>query len=115
MSVHEFYRLKALITLEQVNTTNKTNAPLHTSSVVNTSNVTLTDNETQLLARGLGFCPSPRHIDWTEVTAEFDEFARRLRITEFFLTPSTPKAFGHHPPTETTRLMLTSSMLNLTY
>ena len=84
MSVHEFYRLKALITLEQVNTTNKTNAPLHTSSVVNTSNVTLTDNETQLLARGLGFCPSPRHIDWTEVTADCDEFARRLRITEFF-------------------------------
>ena len=82
MSVHEFYRLKALITLEQVNTTNKTNAPLDTSSVVNTSNVTLTDNETQL--RGLGFCPSPRHNDWTEVNADCDEFARRLRITEFF-------------------------------
>ena len=81
MSVHEFYRLKALIILEQVNTTNKTNAPLDTS-VVNTSNVTLTDNETQL--RGLGFCPSPRHIDWTEVNVDCDEFARRLRITEFF-------------------------------
>ena len=64
--------------------TNKTNAPLDTSSAVNLSNVTLTDNDTQLLARGLGFCPSPRHIDWTEVNADFDEFARRLRITEFF-------------------------------
>ena len=74
--------MKALITLEQVNTTNKTNAPLDTSSVVNTSNVTLTDNETQL--RGLGFCPSPRHNDWTEVNTDCDEFARRLRITEFF-------------------------------
>ena len=85
MSVHEFYRLKALITLEQVNTTNKTNAPLDTSSVVKTSNVTLTDNETQLFARGLGFCLSPRHIDWTEVNADCDEFARgHLRITEFF-------------------------------
>ena len=85
MSVQEFYRLKALITLEQVNTTNKTNAPLDTSSVVKTSNVTLTDNETQLFARGLGFCLSPRHIDWTEVNADCDEFARgHLRITEFF-------------------------------
>ena len=64
--------------------TNKTNAPLDTSSVVNLSNVTLTDNKTQLLARGLGFCPSPRHIDWTEVNADFDEFARPLCIIEFF-------------------------------
>ena len=31
------------------------------------------------------------------------------------LTPSTPKAFGYHPPTETTRLMLTSTLLNMTY
>lgn len=62
----------------------KTNAPLDSLSVVNLSNVTLTDNETQLLARGLGFCRSPRHIDWTEVNADCDEFARRLRFTEFF-------------------------------
>ena len=102
---------------------NKTNARLDTSSVVNLSNVTLTDNQTQLLARGLGFCPSPRHIDCTEVNADFDEFARRLRITEFFhdyttdnqSDPFHPKTFGHHPPTETTRLMLTSTLLNMTY
>ena len=31
------------------------------------------------------------------------------------LTPSTPKAFGYHPPTETTRIMLTSTLLNMTY
>ena len=71
--------------------TNKTYAPLDTSSVVNLSNVTLTDNETQLLARGLGFCPSPLHIDWIEVNADFDEFARRLRITEFFHDYTTDK------------------------
>ena len=71
--------------------THKTNAPLDTSLVVNLSNFTLTDNETHLLARGLGFCPSPRHIDWTEVNADFDEFARRLRITEFFHDYTTDK------------------------
>ena len=31
------------------------------------------------------------------------------------LTPSTPKALGHHPPTETTRFILTSTLLNMTY
>ena len=54
------------------------------ASVVNLSNVTLTHDETKLLARGLTFCPTPRQINWSEVTADFDEFARRLRITEFF-------------------------------
>ena len=65
--------------------TPNTNTPLDPSSVVNLSNVTLTHDETQLLARGLTFCPTPlRQINWSEVNADFDEFARRLRITEFF-------------------------------
>ena len=54
------------------------------ASVVNLSNVTLPHDETQLLARGLTFCPTPRQINWSEVHADFDEFACRLRITEFF-------------------------------
>ena len=121
MSVHEFYRLKALLTLEQVNTTNKTNAPLDTSSVVNPSNVTLTDNETQPLARGFGFSPSTRNIDWTEVNADFDEFARSLRITKFFhdfttdnqSDPFHPKSLWT-PPTDRD-VALTSTLLNMTY
>ena len=68
---------------------NKPNVLLDTSSVINLSNVTLTNNETQLLAKGLTFCPKPGLINWTEVSADFDEFARRMLITEFFHDHST--------------------------
>ena len=61
-----------------------TTAPLDPNSVVNLSNITLTHDETQLLTRGLTFCPNPRQINWSEVNADFDEFARRLRIAKFF-------------------------------
>ena len=68
---------------------NKPNVPLDTSSVINLSNVTLTNDETQLLAKGLTFCPKPRLINWTEVNVGFNEFARRMRITEFLHDQST--------------------------
>ena len=68
---------------------NKPNVPLDTSSVINLSNVTLTNDETQLLAKELTFCPKPRLINWTEVNADFNQFARRMRITEFFHDHST--------------------------
>ena len=42
---------------------------LDTSNVINLSNVTLTEDEKLLLSRGLTFCPTPRHIDWTQVTS----------------------------------------------
>ena len=50
------------------------NIQLDTNAVINLSTVTLTHDETQLLARGLSFCPTPRNIDWTEVRADFNEF-----------------------------------------
>ena len=57
-----------------------------------------------------------RHIDWTEVNADFDEFARRLHITEFFhdyttdhqSDPFHPKSLWTPSIAETTRLMITS-------
>ena len=78
--------------------TPNTNTPLDPYSVVNLSNVTLTHDETQLLVRGLTFCPTQRQINWSEVNEDFDEFARRLRITEFFhddVSSDEPNAF--HP------------------
>ena len=45
---------------------------LDTSTVINLSNVTLTEDEKLLLSRGLTFCPTPRHIDWTQVKADID-------------------------------------------
>ena len=47
------------------------NIQLDKNSFINLSSVTLTDDETQLLARSLSFCPTPRHINWTEVMADF--------------------------------------------
>ena len=43
-----------------------------------------THDETQLLARGLSFCPTPRNINWTEVKADFNDFSRRTHLLEYF-------------------------------
>ena len=51
------------------------NIQLDTNTVINLSNATLSHDETQLLARGLSFCPTPRNVDWTEVRADFIEFS----------------------------------------
>ena len=63
---------------------NNHNIQLDTNSVINLSNVTLSSDETQLLARGLTFCPTPRQIDWNEVRADINEFSRRMRLLEYF-------------------------------
>ena len=60
------------------------NIQLDSNAIINLSNATLTHDETQLLARGLSFCPTPRKIDWTELRADFYEFSRRMRLLEFF-------------------------------
>ena len=107
-------KLRSKNTKPLKNHLNKTKLPLDTSFGVNLSNVTLTNDETQLLARGLTFCPNPRRIDWRVVNTDFNEFARRMRITEFFHDSttgniytilSTLKVFGHLPLTETLILM----------
>ena len=59
---------------------NNHNIYLDTSAVINLSNINLTGDETQLLAWGLSFCPTPRHVNWTEVKADFSEFSRRMRL-----------------------------------
>ena len=64
---------------------NNHNIQLDTNSVINLSNTTtLSHDETQLLARGLTFCPTPRQIDWTEVKADINDFCRRVRLFEYF-------------------------------
>ena len=60
------------------------NIQLYTNAVINLSTVTLSQDENQLLARGLSFCPTPRNINWTEVRADFHEFSRRMRLLEYF-------------------------------
>ena len=60
------------------------NIQLDTNAVINLSSVTLSQDENQLLARGLSFCPTPRNINWTEVRADLHEFSRRMRLLEYF-------------------------------
>ena len=106
------------------------NIQLDTNAVINLSSVTLSQDENQLLARSLSFCPTPRNINWTEVRADFYEFSRRMRLLEYFhdypppppkqiSTHSVPKATGPLPYVGTLHLTLflmlsgmTSSNLN---
>ena len=50
-------------------------------------NVTLSNAEIKLLSRGLTFVPTPRRITWSEIQADLNEFARRLRLKEYFYNP----------------------------
>ena len=63
---------------------NNHNIHLDTSAVISLSNINLTHDETRLLARGPSFCPTPRHVNWTEVKADFNEFSRRMHLLEYF-------------------------------
>ena len=51
------------------------NIQLDSNTVINLSNVTAL---TQLLARGFSFNPTPRHIDWSEIRADFYELSRHM-------------------------------------
>ena len=60
------------------------NIQLDTNAVINLSNRTLTHDETQVLATGVSFCPTPHNINWTEVKADLNTFSRRMRLLEYF-------------------------------
>ena len=82
---------------------NNHNIQLDTNSVINLSNVTLSHDETQLLARGLTFCPTPRQIDLNEVRADINEFSHAcvywnistISLLRSTIILSTSKAPGH--------------------
>ena len=64
----------------------KTIANIHLdhSSVINLSSCSLSTDEISILSRGLTFCPTPRHINWPEVSADIYDFYRRMRLAEYF-------------------------------
>ena len=49
-----------------------------------------------LLSRGLTFCPSPRHIDWSQVKADINDFSR-LRLKEYFYDQDKNKDLKPNP------------------
>ena len=52
--------------------------------VVNLSSKPLNAAESSLLSKGLNFCPNPPKINVRELVEDLDQFARRLRIKEYF-------------------------------
>ena len=76
------------------------NIQLDHSSVINLSSSSLSADEISVLARGLTFCPTPRHINWSEVSADIYDFARRMRLSEYFFdeNSNTPTDNEHDTP-----------------
>ncbi|XP_063411202.1 uncharacterized protein LOC134694136 [Mytilus trossulus] len=54
------------------------------NTVVNLSTVSLTEDETKVLSKGLNFCPTPSNIDNMKLEDDLNNFARTLRIKEYF-------------------------------
>ncbi|XP_071124035.1 uncharacterized protein [Mytilus edulis] len=54
------------------------------NTVVNLSSVSLSEDETKVLSKGLNFCPTPNSIDNMKLGDDLDNFARTLRIKEYF-------------------------------
>jgi hypothetical protein len=52
--------------------------------VVNLSSKPLNSAESSLLSKSLHFCPNPPKINVRELDEDMDQFARRLRIKEYF-------------------------------
>ena len=53
-------------------------------SVVNLSNVTLTKDQTDVLSRGLTFCPSPPKTEMVDIVQSLDKVLRTMRYRAFF-------------------------------
>ena len=48
------------------------------------SKTILTETEIRVLEKGLGFAPTPTKINETDLRADFNEFARKIRCKQFF-------------------------------
>ena len=55
------------------------------TTVVNLSECPLSSDEVQLLSKGLSFCPTPPHLNSTQVLDDLERYNRRLRLKNFLL------------------------------
>lgn len=53
-------------------------------NVVNLSTCELSDTDVKLLSKGLNFCPRPKTSNTYEIEKDFNDFARRMRLKQFF-------------------------------
>lgn len=72
------------------------NAPCD-ASIVNLSDTSLSADEVKLLSKGLNFCPTTRLFDEYHLLRDLDNFARNLRLREYFLDrPLNPEKTYRH-------------------
>ena len=64
--------------------THKTSSQQPEDIVINLCNVQLSEAEIKLLSRELTFVRTPQRINWSEIQADIDDFARRLRLKDLF-------------------------------
>ena len=77
----------------------KDTAPVPTpTTVVNLSGCPLSPDEVQLLSRGLSFCPTPPHLNTTQVLDDLERYNRRLRLKEFFADKEEDVSRPFRPP-----------------
>ena len=60
------------------------------SMVYNFSSITLTPEMESVLNRGMNFCPTPDKLDFTQVLADHNRFARTMFWTEFWANVTDP-------------------------
>ena len=71
---------------------------LDTTSVINLSQTPLSNDELLVLARGLTFCPTPKHINLAELSADIKDFTRRMRLKEYFHDHNNSAQPNEHNP-----------------
>ena len=71
---------------------------LDTTSVINLSQTPLSNDELLVLARGLTFCPTPKSINWAELSADINDFTQRMRLKEYFhYHNNSTQPYEHNP------------------
>lgn len=68
---------------EQSKTTISQKKKIVNTRIVNLSAIELTQSETNLLRRGLNFCPTPPPPKPEDLDADIDAFARRINLKEY--------------------------------
>ena len=69
----------------RIRSNNSSNSPEEQKeTVISLSTAQLSNTEIKLLSRGLTFVPTPKRTNWSETQADINDFARRLRLKEFF-------------------------------
>ena len=80
----KFYKQLCNVEDSLLHVFNKLNDIHYVNGIVNLSRYTLTKSETNVLSKGVGFCPTPGAPDIGNIIQNLDAFKRKTRLTLFF-------------------------------